>query len=48
MFVCQWHLDIPFGKPSEALRIMTAWGKEKLAVAIVPGSQRWVAYRVLA
>lgn len=31
MFVCQWHLDIPFGKQAEAVRIMTAWGKEKLA-----------------
>jgi len=21
MFVCQWHLDIPFGKQAEAVRI---------------------------
>lgn len=31
MFVCQWHLDIPFGKQAEAVRVMTAWGKEKFA-----------------
>ena len=31
MFVCQWHLDIPYGKQAEALQIITAWGKEKLA-----------------
>ena len=31
MFVCQWHLDVPFGKRGEAIRIMTAWGKDKLA-----------------
>jgi hypothetical protein len=31
MFVCQWHLDVPFGKQAEAVRVMTAWGKEKFA-----------------
>ena len=31
MFVCQWHLDTPFGKQGEALRIMSAWGREKFA-----------------
>lgn len=31
MLVCQWHLDIPYGKQGEAVRVMTAWGKEKLA-----------------
>jgi hypothetical protein len=31
MLVCQWHLDIPYGKQGEAVRIMTAWGKEKMA-----------------
>jgi hypothetical protein len=36
MFVCQWHLDIPYGKQGEAL-----------APFVVPGSQHWVVYRVL-
>lgn len=31
MFVCQWHLDIPYGKQSQALAVMRAWGKEKAA-----------------
>lgn len=31
MFVCQWHLDTPFGKQGQALAIMKAWGQEKLA-----------------
>jgi hypothetical protein len=104
VFVCQWHLDTPFGKQGEAVRVMNAWGQEKLASSefrrckgtrllaghigdspshivdeylfesladfeaalagmtqpqfrghsealapfIVPGSQRWVVYRVLA
>lgn len=25
MLVCQWHLDIPFGKQREVLDIMNAW-----------------------
>ena len=29
MFVCQWHLEIPFGKQGEAIKIMNAWGQEK-------------------
>lgn len=103
MLVCQWHLDIVYGKQGEAVRIMRAWGAEKfassefrrargtrliaglvgasashlideylfesladfeaalagmaapqfrahsdaLAPLIVPGSQRWIVYRVL-
>ena len=103
MLVCQWHLDIPYGKQGEALAVMRAWGAEKfassefrraravrllcgmlgpsashivdeyefetladfeaalggmsapqfkrhsdaLAPLIVPGSQRWLVYRVL-
>jgi hypothetical protein len=103
MLICQWHLDIIYGKQAEALRVMRAWGAEKfassefrrarnarllaglvgaspshlideytfesladfesalagmaapqfkihsdsLAPFIVPGSQRWVVYRVL-
>lgn len=31
MYVCQWHLDTPFGKQGDALRVMRAWGAEKLA-----------------
>ncbi|HXI22090.1 MAG TPA: hypothetical protein VNH46_13440 [Gemmatimonadales bacterium] len=29
MYVCQWHLNTPFGKQREVVRI------------VVPGSQRW-------
>src|SRR3954466_14426008 len=103
MLICQWHLDIGYGKQAEAVRVMRAWGAEKfassefrrargsrllagiigasashlideylfesladfeaalagmaapqfrvhsdaLAPFIVPGSQRWVVYRVL-
>jgi len=31
MYVCQWHLDIPFGKQGDAVRIMSAWGRDKVA-----------------
>ncbi|HEX5574424.1 MAG TPA: hypothetical protein VFX42_01020 [Gemmatimonadales bacterium] len=31
MVICQWHLDIVYGKQAEALRVMRAWGAEKLA-----------------
>jgi hypothetical protein len=31
MLVCQWHLDILYGKQAEAMRIMRAWGAEKFA-----------------
>jgi hypothetical protein len=31
MLVCQWHLDILYGKQAEAIRIMRAWGAEKFA-----------------
>jgi hypothetical protein len=52
MLVCQWHLDIPYGKQAEALAVMRAWGAEKfassaLAPFIVPASQHWLVYRVL-
>jgi hypothetical protein len=30
VFICQWHLDIPYGRQGEVLRIMKAWGTEKL------------------
>lgn len=29
MYVCQWHLDVPFGKQGDALRVMAEWGAEK-------------------
>lgn len=31
MYVCQWHLDIPFGTQGDAVRIMSAWGRDKVA-----------------
>jgi hypothetical protein len=31
MLVCQWHLDIVYGKQAEAVRIMRAWGADKFA-----------------
>jgi hypothetical protein len=31
MYVCQWHLDTPFGKQREALTIMKAWGADKFS-----------------
>ena len=31
MLVCQWHLDIMYGKQADALRVMRAWGAEKFA-----------------
>ena len=31
MFICQWHLDLVYGKQSEALAVMRAWGADKFA-----------------
>lgn len=31
MLICQWHLDIVYGKQGEAVRAMRAWGAEKFA-----------------
>jgi hypothetical protein len=31
MFVCQWHLDVPYGKQGAAVQVMKAWGKDKFA-----------------
>lgn len=31
MYVCQWHLDVVYGKQREAVSAMRAWGAEKLA-----------------
>lgn len=30
MIVCQWHLDVPFGKQGEVVKIMKAWEKDNL------------------
>jgi hypothetical protein len=44
MFVCQWHLDIPYGKQAGALAVIHS---DALAPFVVAGSQHWVVYRVL-
>jgi hypothetical protein len=31
MLICEWHLDIVYGKQAEAVKIMRAWGAEKFA-----------------
>lgn len=31
MLICQWHLDIVYGKQAEAVRVMRAWGADKFA-----------------
>jgi hypothetical protein len=31
MIVCQWHLDVPYGRQGEALAVIRAWGAEKFA-----------------
>jgi hypothetical protein len=31
MYVCQWHLDVPFGRQGEALQVIRDWGREKVA-----------------
>lgn len=30
MFLCQWSLDVQFGKLGEALQIIKEWGSEKM------------------
>jgi hypothetical protein len=29
VLICQWHLDIVYGKQADAVRVMRAWGAEK-------------------
>lgn len=29
MYVCQWHLDVPFGKQGDAVAVMREWGADK-------------------
>lgn len=31
MLICQWHLDLVYGKQAEAIHIMRAWGADKFA-----------------
>jgi hypothetical protein len=31
VLICQWHLDIVYGKQADAVKIMRAWGAEKFA-----------------
>jgi hypothetical protein len=31
MLICQWHLEILYGRQSEALAILRAWGADKFA-----------------
>ena len=31
MIICQWHLDIAYGKQAEAVKVMRAWGAEKFS-----------------
>jgi len=31
MYVCQWNLETPFGKQSDALAVMKKWGQDKFA-----------------
>lgn len=33
MIVCQWHLDVPYGRQAEAVGVMRAWGAEKFAAS---------------
>jgi hypothetical protein len=33
MIICQWHLDVVYGKQAEAVRIMKAWGADKFAIS---------------
>jgi hypothetical protein len=30
MYLCQWHLDLVYGKLSQALEVLQMWGKEKM------------------
>ncbi len=30
MFLCQWSLDIKFGRQADALNIIKEWGEEKM------------------
>jgi hypothetical protein len=40
MIICQWHLDILYGKQAEAVRIMRAWGARKARqFRVSPGPQ---------
>jgi len=36
MFLCQWSLDVQFGKLGEALEIIKEWGVEKRKARVFP------------
>ena len=47
MFLCQWELDIVFGKQKEALNIIKAWGAEKMKSSgfnLSSGNRVYVGY----
>jgi hypothetical protein len=31
MFICEWHIDVLFGRQAEAVRILEAWNRAKFA-----------------
>jgi hypothetical protein len=31
MFICEWHIDVPFGRQAEAVRILESWNRAKFA-----------------
>ena len=36
MFVCQWHIDVPFGKQKEVLEVMRRWDDDMNKAGDVP------------
>lgn len=45
MYLCQWHLQVPYGRQAEAVRILAAWGRDKQAHS---GFRKASACRLLA
>jgi riboflavin synthase len=45
MYLCQWHLDVPYGRQADAVRILTAWGRAKREHS---GFRKATACRLLA
>jgi hypothetical protein len=31
MLICEWHIDVPFGRQGEAVAILSAWNRAKFA-----------------
>lgn len=44
MYICQWHINVPFGKQQQALRIMQEWKSESDTSS---SFQRAVSSRIL-